>query len=71
MKPDLTWVSGWWSSSWVAVVSAKGQSQPRRSDEDSLEFTEELLGEEDMVMSRSRIHVLVMKLQRPDDDGLV
>ena len=33
------------------MVSAKGQSQLRRSDEDSLEVAEEALGEEDMAVS--------------------
>ena len=53
------------------MVSAKGQSQLRRSDEDLRELREELFGEEDMVMLRSKIRVLVMKLQRIDNKGLV
>jgi hypothetical protein len=55
MNPDLTWVSGWCSSSVDALVSAKGQSQLRRSFVGELEIVdvEELFGE-DIVMSMRR-----------------
>jgi hypothetical protein len=55
MNPDLTWVSGWCSLSVDALVSAKGQSQLRRSFVGGLEIVdvEELFGE-DIVMSMRR-----------------
>jgi hypothetical protein len=62
MNPDLTWVSGWCSSSVDALVSAKGQSQLRRSFVRELEIVDEWFGDEtleklfgeDIVMSMRR-----------------
>ena len=45
MNPDLTWVSGWCSSSVYALVSAKGQSQLRRSIVGQLEVVDEWFGD--------------------------
>ena len=46
MNPDLTWVSGWCSLSVDALVSAKGQSQLRRSFVGRLEIVDEWFGDE-------------------------
>jgi hypothetical protein len=46
MNPGLTWVSGWCSSSVDALVSAKGQSQLRRSFVGELEIADEWFGDE-------------------------
>ena len=79
MNPDLTWVSGWCSSSVYAQVSAKGQSQLRRSFVGELETVdewfgdgtlEELFGEDIVTSMRGRFDIcqFVLKLRRRDND---
>jgi hypothetical protein len=74
MNPDLTWVSGWCSSSVGALVSAKGQSQLRRSFVGELEIVDEWFGDEtleelfgeDIVMSmRREIRYLSVCVEAP------
>jgi len=62
INADLIWVSGWCSSSVDALVSAKGQSQLRRSFVGELGSVDEWFGDEtleelfggDIVMSMRR-----------------
>ena len=64
MNPDLIWVSGWCSSPVDALVSAKGQSQLRRSFVRELEIVdewfsdetfEELFGEDIVMLMRREV----------------
>ena len=74
MNPGLTWVSGWCSSSVDALVSAKGQSQLRRSFVRELEIVDEWFGDEkleelfekDIVMSiRREVRYLSVWVEAP------